>query len=116
MDLRHLVADRRFSPEKLSKVNLFESERMFCDLYCFEPGQEQKLHGHAGSDKVYVVLEGTGRFRVGAEEREVGEGGVVAAPLGVEHGVKNACGARLVLLVAMAPNPGKHPAACASKT
>lgn len=112
MDVRHGIADRRFRPEKLSKVNFFDTERMFCDLYCFEPGQEQKPHVHDGSDKVYYVLEGRGTFRVGAEEREVEKEGAVLAPLGVEHGVKNASGARLVLLVFMAPNPGKKAPAC----
>ncbi len=47
-----LQEQRRFSPEKMVKVGLFETERFFCDLYCFEPGQAQKPHTHAGSDKV----------------------------------------------------------------
>ena len=29
----------QFSSEKMKKNGLFETERMFCDLYCFEPGQ-----------------------------------------------------------------------------
>ena len=42
-DLFHdIAAAARFGPEKMTKVNLFESSRMFCDLYCLEPGQVQK--------------------------------------------------------------------------
>ena len=53
------VPDRfAFSSEKMRKQNLFDSERMFCDVYCFEPGQSQSAHAHAGSDKIYYVLEG----------------------------------------------------------
>ena len=58
-----------FSPEKMTKVNLFDSPRMFCDVYGLQPGQEQTAHAHAGSEKVYFVLDGVGRFRIGEEER-----------------------------------------------
>ena len=94
-----------FSREKMTKTNLFETERMFCDVYGFEPGQEQKSHTHTGADKIYSVLQGRGTFRLGAEEQELGEGMVVLAPAGVEHGVRNPGPGRLVLLVFMAPNP-----------
>ena len=55
-------SQKAFNEQKMQKVNLFETERMFCDLYCFEPGQEQKTHTHAGADKIYYVLEGRGTF------------------------------------------------------
>jgi quercetin dioxygenase-like cupin family protein len=95
----------RFSAEKMTKVNLFETERMFCDVYGLEPGQEQKVHAHDGADKIYVVLEGSGTFRIGAEEQQLGPETVVLAPSGVEHGVRNTAETPLMLLVFMAPNP-----------
>src|SRR5262249_34530599 len=58
------VADlsaRRFAPEGLQKLNLFQTPRFFADVYCLEVGQEQKAHAHEGSDKVYCVLEGRAR-------------------------------------------------------
>jgi len=100
-----LADHRRFSREKMVKVGLFETERFFCDLYCFEPGQVQKPHTHAGSDKVYVVLEGQGRFRIGGEEKTLGKGTAVFAPAGTEHGVENPGPDQLILLVFMAPKP-----------
>jgi mannose-6-phosphate isomerase-like protein (cupin superfamily) len=93
--------------EKLSKVPLFESERFFLDLYCLEPGQSQKPHAHVGCDKVYLVTEGRGRFRVGDGERELGPGEAVMASSGEVHGIENDSGARLVVLTLMAPPPGK---------
>ena len=45
---------QQFSPEKMKKNSLFESPRFFCDIYCFEPGQEQKGHVHGEQDKVYL--------------------------------------------------------------
>ena len=89
----------------MNKVNLFETDRMFCDLYCFEPGQKQKVHAHAGSDKVYYVLEGWGTFHIGGESKELQANSTVMAPSGVEHGVTNTSNKRLVLLVYMAPKP-----------
>lgn len=105
MELANISASKRFSGEKMVKVNLFDTPRMFCDVYCFEPGQEQKPHAHEGSDKVYLVLEGRGRFRIGGEERELTTGDAVLALPGVEHGVVNNGPERLVLLVFMTPKP-----------
>ncbi|MCZ6480087.1 MAG: cupin domain-containing protein [candidate division NC10 bacterium] len=105
MDWAKLEEQRRFSPEKMVKTGLFETGRFFCDLYCFEPGQIQKPHSHSDSDKVYVVLEGQGRFRVGEEERDLGVATAILAPAGVEHGVVNLGPGRLVVLVFMAPKP-----------
>jgi len=96
-----------FRAEKLSKVGLFASERFFLDLYCLEPGQSQKPHAHAGSDKVYLVTEGRGRFRVGDDERELGAGEAVMAGSGEVHGIENDSGARLVVLTFMSPPPAK---------
>jgi len=94
-----------FAADKMKKVNLFDTERMFCDVYCFELGQEQTAHAHQGADKVYYVLQGRGQVRVGQETRELGPGGIALAPAGAEHGVRNAGPDRLTVLVFMAPKP-----------
>ena len=96
---------RGFSTEKFQKVNIFETERMFCDVYCFEPGQEQSPHKHPGADKVYYVLEGKGLVQIGAERRELASGMAGHAGPGEEHAVTNPGPDRLVLLVFMAPHP-----------
>jgi quercetin dioxygenase-like cupin family protein len=96
----------QFSSEKMKKVGLVDTPSLFCDAYCFEPGQEQAGHRHAVGDKLYYVLSGAGRIRVGSEERDVGPGDLVCAPAGEEHGVRNPAPERLVLLVMMAPKPG----------
>ena len=108
MDAKDILSARRFSSEKMQKINLLETERMFADVYCLEPGQEQKVHKHEGADKVYFILEGTGRFRIGDEELDLGPNQIVLAPADVEHGVKNSSAERLALLVFMAPNPNKR--------
>lgn len=95
----------QFSSEKMKKNGIFETERFFCDLYCFEPGQEQASHAHQGADKVYYVVKGRGVFQVGEEERELGEGEIALAESGQKHGVKNRRNERLLVLVYMAPKP-----------
>ena len=94
-----------FNPEKLKKISLFDTDKFFCDIYCFDPGQTQKVHSHEGSDKVYYVLEGRGKVTVGSEVRELAADEITLAPSGEDHGVMNDSGERLVMLVFMAPKP-----------
>ncbi|HET6779399.1 MAG TPA: cupin domain-containing protein [Gemmatimonadales bacterium] len=93
-----------FSGEKSTKAHLFGSEQIFVGLNCFEPGQSQKTHVHAGSDKFYLVVSGKARMVVGPDTREVEAGTVVWAPADVPHGVLQAI-ERTVMLVAIAPPP-----------
>jgi quercetin dioxygenase-like cupin family protein len=104
-NFKKLADTMRFSPDKMKKNGVFETERFFCDTYCFEPGQEQSPHAHAGEDKIYLVLEGKGWFTVGAEQRELGPGEVALAPAGQHHGVENRSTERLVTLVFVTPKP-----------
>lgn len=105
MDSKRVGDEISFSQEKMKKNALFDSRRLFFDAYCLLPGQAQKVHAHEGSDKVYYVLEGTGRFTVGDEEQDLAEGHAVIARAGQPHGVRNESGENLILLVTMAPRP-----------
>ena len=105
MKVKDVKEARRFSAEKMQKVNLFESPRMFCDLYCLEPGQKQALHSHDVNDKIYYVVEGEARVTVGEETRDLGAGQITCAFAGEPHGVENAGEKRVVCLVFMAPHP-----------
>ena len=95
----------RFSAEKLHKTNLFETAHMFCDVYGLEPGQTQKPHVHTGATKFYFVVSVRARFTLGAETRDLGPGELAWSAPGEMHGVENASSERVVLLVAMGPNP-----------
>jgi mannose-6-phosphate isomerase-like protein (cupin superfamily) len=105
VEVRSVAQSVAFSEEKMQKNALFDSPHLFYDAYCLLPGQSQKVHAHEGSDKVYFVLRGTGRFTVGDEERDLAEGHAVIARAGDPHGVRNATEDELVLLVTMAPRP-----------
>ena len=93
------VAERAvFSADKMQKLDCALTDRLLLGLNCFEPGQSQKVHAHAGADKFYMVLSGRAKVVVGAEAREVGAGDLVFAPAGVDHGVETAY-ERTVMLV-----------------
>jgi len=102
---RTLAQVTAFSDEKMRKNSVFETERMFCDVYCFEPGQKQAVHTHTGSDKMYFVLEGTGTFTIGDVEKDLHKDEFAIAISGVNHGVENRSAVRLTVLVYMAPKP-----------
>ncbi|HEX7787746.1 MAG TPA: cupin domain-containing protein, partial [Methylomirabilota bacterium] len=75
------------------------------DLYCVALGQSQSPHRHEGEDKIYYVIEGSGRFSVGGVEERLGAGEAVVAPAGVDHGLLNDGADVLLVLVVVAPPP-----------
>jgi quercetin dioxygenase-like cupin family protein len=94
-----------WSPEKMGKATLFESERVLVGLNCFEPGQEHRLHAHERMDKVYLVLEGRGALLLSTGEERLEPGKMVVAPADLPHGVRNDSSERLLLLALLCPAP-----------
>ncbi len=97
-----------FREAKLTKIGLHASAHMFCDVYCLLPGQAQKIHAHAGSDKIYCQLTGTAKVTIGEEQRVLEPNQVAVAAAGVAHGVENVSVEPCTLLVVMAPAPAPH--------
>jgi len=95
-----------YRADKMGKATLFQSPRILVGLNAFEPGQSHAVHAHAGMDKVYHVLEGSGLLLL--EDREVPlEAGMLAtAPADVPHGLRNTGDGRLLVLAILAPAPG----------
>jgi mannose-6-phosphate isomerase-like protein (cupin superfamily) len=65
-----------------------------CDLGCFElrvpPGSNvPPPHSHALNEELVYVLEGTLRYTVGSETRDLQPGDSMATPRGVVHGFSN---------------------------
>lgn len=110
MEVSDVTTVDSFDGDGFGKVNLFETENFFADVYCFEPGQVQEPHVHEGADKLYHVLEGEATVAVGDERMTVGEGGTVLAESGKEHGVEAVERSRL--LVFMSPHPAHAETGC----
>ena len=105
MEAFRTIADGvAFDPAQAAKTDLVRGDRLFVGLNCFEPGQGQKVHAHAGADKFYLIVSGRALMIVGEETREAGAGTLVWAPADVPHGVAEAL-ERTVMLVAIAPPP-----------
>jgi mannose-6-phosphate isomerase-like protein (cupin superfamily) len=94
-----------YDPERMGKSTLFQSDRLLVGLNSFEPGQEHRLHGHAGMDKVYYVLTGRGVFLLQGREEPMEAGMMMIAPEGVLHGVRNTGDERLLVMAILAPSP-----------
>jgi quercetin dioxygenase-like cupin family protein len=91
--------------DKMGKSTLFESPRLLVGLNAFEPGQSHALHAHAGMDKVYQVVDGSGVFLLEGRELPMQAGDLLVAPGGVPHGIRNTGAARLLVLAILAPAP-----------
>lgn len=102
--IQHLPDRAAFRNDAMTKIDCFRTERLLVGLNCFEPGQAQAVHTHAGADKFYVVLSGKANFVVGERTVEAGPGDLVVAPAGIPHGVERA-DERTIVLIAMAPPP-----------
>src|SRR5947209_13251934 len=110
IDMNHPAAIRPqdlavYDSQKMGKSTIFRSERIMVGLNAFEPGQEHRLHAHAGMDKVYHVLAGRGVFLLEGREEPMEAGMMLIAPEGVLHGVRNTGDERLLVLAILAPSP-----------
>ena len=102
------AARAQFTTGKGAKIDLVRGDQLFLGLNCFEPGQSQTIHRHAGADKFYLIVSGKARMVV-AEDRFIAEvGDLVWAPAEVPHGVEEAL-ERTVMLIGMAPPPPAKP-------
>jgi len=106
MELLKRLSDHVGTDEsKFYKTTLFRSDNLLLGVNCLEAGQVQKPHDHAGQDKFYYVVEGSGRFWLGDQRVTAAAGEVVWAPADLIHGVENEGESRLTLLVGIAPAP-----------
>jgi quercetin dioxygenase-like cupin family protein len=95
----------KLQADRMARIALATTERAQLDLYCVAPGQAQRPHTHGDQDKIYYVLEGRGRFTVGAETQTLEAGDATVARAGVEHGLLNEGAAPLLVLVVVTPPP-----------
>jgi quercetin dioxygenase-like cupin family protein len=95
----------KLQADRMARIALATTERAQLDLYCVAPGQAQRPHTHGDQDKIYYVLEGKGRFTVGAETQTLEAGDATVARAGVEHGLLNEGTTPLLVLVVVTPPP-----------
>ena len=105
MFVKQVASLARFAPGKMGKSTVAEGEFLFAGLNSFEPGQQHAAHAHAGQDKLYLVLEGSGEVQIGDDTQVLAAGDAAFAPSGVLHAIRNPGPARLVVMAVLAPPP-----------
>ena len=105
MLLKQVSRFAKFAPDKLGKSEVARGDFLFAGLNCFEPGQEHAPHAHAGQDKLYVIMEGSGVVHVGEQSELLSAGDAAFAPSGVVHSIHNPGPGRLVVMAVLAPPP-----------
>jgi quercetin dioxygenase-like cupin family protein len=68
--------------------------------YTTRQGEEPPDHTHPTEDEIFYVLQGELTFRCGDESFDVGEGGFIYLPQGIEHGytIRNEGDVRLIVV------------------
>ena len=87
----------------LLTVGQFGSQNLSITWVEGEPGSEQDGHSHSNEEQVYVVIQGRGLMRVGADAQEVGPGTLVFIPKGLAHSIRNVGTEKLIYVSATAP-------------
>jgi len=83
------------------------ASRMGCFELTVPPGSNVPLpHSHAASEELIVVLEGTLRFTVGNETRDLQPGQSMSTPPGETHGFSNPHAVTARALVVNTPDIG----------
>ena len=82
-----------------------------CQMGCFEmhvpPGSNvPPPHSHTANEEIVYVLEGTLRYFVGSETRDLRPGDSMATPCGVVHGFSNTGDIAVRALVINSPDIG----------
>jgi quercetin dioxygenase-like cupin family protein len=84
-----------------------------CQMGCFEmrvpPGSNvPPPHSHTANEEIVYVLEGTLRYSVGSETRDLHPGDSMATPCGVVHGFSNPGDVVVRALVINSPDIGSQ--------
>jgi cytidylate kinase len=102
VDLGRLAEQHRRAPRRY--LEALRTGGLSAGLYRLPKGQEDEQAPH-GEEEAYLVLEGSGRFRMGDEEFAVSPGLLFAVPARVEHRF-HTISDDLLLLVFFAPAEG----------
>jgi len=100
---------RRGRTWRILRRRVWQSARLHCNIYCFEPGQQNSLDRHPVSDEVVFCWEGEGVIVVGQEQSPIKAGETVLVPADTPHGYLNTSGdRRMIITVVQCPLPVEH--------
>ena len=101
-DLRSFV---HFSPNDVRRDTVFETDRVWAQMLCFERNQSTEPMVDPTSDALVQVLAGEGVVFVAGKRKRVKQWDAVLVPAGSEFQATNASQDPLVLFMVAAPPP-----------
>jgi quercetin dioxygenase-like cupin family protein len=105
-NLRNFV---HFSPEKVTRTTVFETERVWSEVVCFDRNQAIGPVKDLDSDALFTILAGQAVFQVNGRRSRLEQWGTVLVPAGAEVTVTNASIDPLVVFVVATPPPVVRP-------
>lgn len=105
METRSLTSFVDFSPDGVRRETVFETERLWSQVLCFDRNQAFGPVGDEDSDAMFTVLAGQAVFQVNGSRKRMSQWGAVVVPAGSKVTVTNASEDPLVLLLVTAPPP-----------
>ena len=109
MQKKALDALKQFSPKGFIRQRVWQTDNLHCNIYCFEPGQQNSLHRHPVSDEIVFCWEGEGIVVVGDDQTPIKGGETVLVPVNVPHGyINTSLDRRMIITVIQCPLPVEH--------
>jgi len=99
-----------FSADAVRRETVFETERLWTEVLCFERNQAVGPVRDAGSDAMFTIVAGEAVFLVDGRRKRLDQWGTVLVTAGSEVTVTNASAEPLVLLLVAAPPPAHEDA------
>jgi quercetin dioxygenase-like cupin family protein len=109
MEKKTFESLKTFSEHSFVRVRIWQTDKLHCNIYCFEPGQQNSLHCHPVSDEVVFCLEGEGIVVVSTEQQSIKAGETLLVPMNTPHGyINTSLDCRMIISVIQCPLPVDH--------
>ncbi|HEX2089703.1 MAG TPA: hypothetical protein VHI54_07240 [Actinomycetota bacterium] len=94
-----------FSPDRVTRTTVFETERVWSEVVCLDRNQGIGPVKDLDSDALFTILAGQAVFQVNGRRSRLDQWGTVLVPAGADVTVRNASIDPVVLFVVAAPPP-----------
>jgi mannose-6-phosphate isomerase-like protein (cupin superfamily) len=94
-----------FSADGVRRETVFETDRLWSQVLCFERNQSVGPITDSDSDGIFLVVAGEAVFQVDGKRKRLEQWGSVLVPAGTEVTVTNASVDPLVVFLMAAPPP-----------
>jgi len=105
VDQRNLKQFVHFSRDGVRRETVFETDRVWTQVLCFERNQTIGPITDPDSDGVFVIIAGEAVFQVDGRRKRLDQWGTVLVPAGAAVTVTNASVDPLVVFLMTAPPP-----------